>query len=290
MVARHTGLDFESLGTASTPSFRNAECRFKRAAGKTESDLNLARALGVQLASFAALGMTPPVSQLPSTGAGVREAVLKDAQLVTLKTLVDYCWRMGVMVLQFSELPKNAKRMHAMATIANGRPAIVVCHKSTEAHLLFDVAHELGHLGLRHVRDGQSLVDEKIDQDSNDAEEREANAYALCAIIGEPVHLRLREGLRFPDAKQLAEIGRDAQRDHRIDAGHCVLNYAHTMARKGGGKPVAFWGTATAALKLLGVRQDGLSIIREAASEKIEWEELPDDAREFARGLLIDKP
>jgi len=129
----------------------------------------LARALGFQLATFAALGTTTPVSQLPSTGSEVREAILKDGKVVNLKSLVDYCWRMGVMVLQFSELPNNAKRMHAMATIANGRPAILVCHKSTEAHLLFDVAHELGHLGLQHVRDGESLVDETIDRDSNPA-------------------------------------------------------------------------------------------------------------------------
>jgi len=290
LVARHTGLDFESLREGSTPRFRNAECRFKHAAGTVENDLNLARALGFQLATFAALGTTTPVSQLPSTGSEVREAILKDGQIVNLKSLVDYCWRIGVMVLQFSELPNNAKRMHAMATIANGRPAILVCHKSTEAHLLFDVAHELGHLGLQHVRDGESLVDETIDRDSKDSEELAANAYALCAIIGEAVRLRLRGGRRFPDASQLALIGRSTENEHQVDAGHCVLNYAHTMARKGVGSPNAFWGTASAALKLLGVRFDGLSVISEAASEQIQWEELPDDAREFAKGLLIAKP
>jgi len=288
LVARHTGADFESLRAGNTPRFRSAQCLFKRAAGKSDSDLTLSKALGVQLAGFASLGVNTPVSTLPTSGATVRDAIIGEGQPVTLKSLVDYCWRMGVIVLQFSSLPKGAKKMHAMATIANGRPAIVVSHKATDSHLLFDVAHELGHLGLCHIRDGETLVDEKIDEDPRDDEqEAAANTYALCVITGGPARISLREGHRFPNATQLAQAAKEHGNTRNVDAGHIVLNYAHTMIRRGNGNSGAFWGTANAALKQLEVRTEGLLTISEAANKNIQWDALPEDAAEFTRRLVV---
>jgi len=288
IISRHTGLDFESLRSGDMPRFRESSCRFKRAKDTAETHLEIAKALGVQLARFAALGVQAPVRDVPADGAAIRTAVRKTVPAVNLESLVAFCWQHGVMVLHFSELPKGAKKMHAMATIVGGRPAIIVCRRASEAHLLFDVAHELGHLALGHVGEEASLVDENIDQDSDDGEEQAANSFALCVITGGPTRIGLLPSTRWPSSTALANAARKMGAHHGVDPGHIVLNYAHTMASRGTGSPEAFWGTAHSALKSLGVRKDGAALIRAATSGRVDWDALPDDARGFATRLLVD--
>jgi hypothetical protein len=54
----------------------------------------------------------------------------------------------------------------------------------------------------------------------------------------------------------------------RIDPGHIVLNYAHTMGD-------TFWPVANAALKLLEPKRDALRIVRAKLAEHLDWSSLP---------------
>jgi len=60
----------------------------------------------------------------------------------------------------------------------------------------------------------------------------------------------------------------------RIDPGHIVLNYAHTMGNR-------FRPVANAALALIEPRRDALRILRKQMAEHLDWSSLPEDSSEF---------
>ena len=65
---------------------------------------------------------------------------------------------------------------------------IVLCrHTKHAAWLLFILAHELGHLALDHVPNEGVLIDEGLDKNSTDAEEQQANAFAIELLTGRPI-------------------------------------------------------------------------------------------------------
>jgi Zn-dependent peptidase ImmA (M78 family) len=80
---------------------------------------------------------------------------------------------------------------------------MVMNRRKSPSWLSFIIAHELGHLHHRHLRPGQTLVDEKVDQQSGEKDEREANDFALRLLTGQS-DLGLSSTRRL-DAKALAE-------------------------------------------------------------------------------------
>ena len=67
-----------------------------------------------------------------------------------------------------------------------GGPIIVLTQIRPYGHLLFDLAHELGHVTLGHTQGGAWVIDAEIDADAEDEEEQAANRFALELITGNP--------------------------------------------------------------------------------------------------------
>jgi hypothetical protein len=193
---------------------------------------------------------------------------------VGLPELLDYCWSIGVPVLHLDHFPKNARRPDGFAARVNGRPVVVLCvRKRQPAWLLFILAHELGHIARGHIAEDGSLLDDRVEEASQDGEEREANAFAAELLTGTPPR-RFRAAGRWSNAEELADDARRIGRQQMIDPGHVVLNYAYSMGQD-------FYAVANAALARLEPHANAVDAIRSVMADRLDWSRLPDDSSEF---------
>ncbi|MGH7170867.1 MAG: ImmA/IrrE family metallo-endopeptidase [Gemmataceae bacterium] len=278
LLSRHLGLDLATLQDESTSLALRyfGPCKFKKTTGVTDDELALARAMATRAAQLAAAAMTTPLRPVPASAAEVRQHILdRGESWVGLDALVDYCWSVGIPVLHLSQFPPRIKKMHGLAAKVSGRPAIILCrNQKYTAWLLFILAHELGHLIKGHVADDGVLLDERVEEDNNlDAEETEANAFAVELLTGD-ARCRFHAGGHWPNASNLAQEARSIGRQSRIDPGHIVLNYAHAMGKD-------FFAVANATLNLLEPKADAVGLIRGHMAARLDWSNLPEDSCEF---------
>lgn len=120
--------------------------------------------------------------------------------------------------------------------------------KRTHGYLLFDLAHELGHITLKHVTAERSVIDQVIDSEANDDnEESAANRFALELLTGDPGCKIVPNGHGL-NANGLANAAIISAQRHQIDPTHIILNYAHTQDKQLNQKR---WPVANLAIKLI---------------------------------------
>jgi hypothetical protein len=221
---------------------------------------------------------------LPKSALDVRLAILdRGALWVGLPELLDYCWSIGIPVVFLARFPNGAKKMQGLSAMHQGRPVIVLSRKAAHAAwLLFVLAHELGHIACGHLSEDGVLLDQDVDKNERDVEEDQANAFAIELLTGEP-EFRVFTSGRWPNAKDLARIARQLGTKHRIDPGHVVLKYAHTMGS-------GFWPVANAALKLLESKADAPALIRDTLAGNLDWASLPRDSSKFLMRVSTAEP
>ncbi|MGK3988216.1 ImmA/IrrE family metallo-endopeptidase [Sorangium sp. So ce136] len=282
MLSRHLGIDLATLRdeTAQVRLDEPAPCKLKKVRTASSEDVTLARTLAAQVARLAALGAQGEPSTIPSALEIRQQVFEQDRRWVDLDGLVEYCWSAGIPVLHISSFPRGAKKMDGLAARVNERPVIVISKDNKySAWLLFILAHELGHIALGHVSEEQVLVDERVDESSSDDEETEANRFALELLCGgKSARFMVGQGHRWPNAQTLAADAKKLGRQCRIDPGHIILNYAHSM---GEGTTSSFWPVANAALKALEPHADAPARIRQKMAEHLDWQAIPEDGSEF---------
>ncbi len=277
LLARHLGLDIRSLQNDSSP-IRLREfglCKYKKREGVGEDELAMCRMMATRAGQLAAEAMSAPFEGIPASASEIRQTILDTgACWVGLPELLDYCWSVGIPVLHLDHFPKNARRPDGFVARVGGRPVVVLCiRKKQPAWLLFILAHELGHAALGHLTEDGSILDDRIDKESGDAEEMEANAFAIELLTGSPTY-RLRAADRWPNAQGLAEEAKRIGRLEMIDPGHVVLNYAHSMGN-------GFFAVANAALTRLDPEANAIAFIRGVMADRLDWSNLPEDSSEF---------
>jgi hypothetical protein len=275
-LSRHLGLDLASLLEPDRPVvFRDfGVCKFKKSQNATEDELALARAMATRAAQLVNIAVTEPPQPLPESASQIRREILgRGEPAVNLGNLIDYCWALGIPVIHMSTSPKS-KRPDGLAARVKGRPVIVLCKNDKfSAWLLFILAHELGHIALGHVAEDGLLLDESMTNNVVDKEENEANAFAIELLSGNS-ETRFGTSGSWPNAQQLASRAKEFGKQLRIDPGHIVLNYAHTMGD-------GFWPVANAALARLEPKRDALKLVRRKIAENLDWSSLPEDSSEF---------
>jgi hypothetical protein len=275
-LSRHLGLDLNSLLDPERPvACRDfGACKFKKSEGATEDDLALARTMATRAAQLVNIAMSEAPHLVPRSAAQIRREILGLGEpWVSFSNLIDYCWALGIPVIHLLTCP-STKRPDGFCARVKGRPVIILCKKSTSpAWLLFILAHELAHIALGHIDDEGALVDENVKHNIQDDEETAANAFAVELLTGN-AEQRFHTSGSWPNALQLAEAAKSIAKEMRIDPGHIVLNYAHTMGR-------TFWPVANAALQLLEPKRDALRIVRAKLAEHLDWSSLPEDSSEF---------
>ena len=279
-LSRHLGLDLTTLRDSSRPvAFRDfGDCKFKKSKNATNDDLALARAMATRAAQIANAAVTGAPQPLPDSATQIRREILGSGEpWVSFANLIDYCWSLGIPVIHMSCCPR-AKQPDGLCAKVKGRPVIVLCRKATlSAWLLFILAHELGHIALGHIADDGVLIDESMEHNVVDQEEAEANEFAIELLTGHAKSHFHTSG-SSPNAHQLADTAMQTGKQMRIDPGHIVLNYAHTMGQN-------FWQVAMAALILLEPKRDALKTVQRKMARHLDWSSLPEDSSEFLMRL-----
>jgi hypothetical protein len=277
LLSRHLGLDLRSLQDESASIHLRdfGVCKYKKRGDVTEAEPALARVMATRTAQLAGESMSTPPAPVPASALEIRQQVLdQGVPWVGLRELVDYCWAGGIPVLHLDHFPTTARRPDGFAARVRGRPVVILCRKAKHsAWLLFMLAHELGHLALGHIPAEGALLDDHVDQDSPDDEEKQANAFTVELLTGQPGRRFVASG-RWPNARVLAAEAREIGRQRMIDPGHVVLNYAHSMGKD-------FFAVANAALKFLEPHADAVGMLRAKMAESLDWSRLPEDSSEF---------
>jgi hypothetical protein len=188
---------------------------------------------------------------------------------ITLPQLLRTAWLAGIPVLPLCNLPAGAKKPDALTTMIGDRPVIVVLSgRKSPSWLAFIIAHELGHVFRRHIQPGHTLVDEKIDAASSDAEEREANAYGLQLITGHG-SLKLVSSGNAPTIAGLVAAAESFGRAHRMAPGVAALNYGFANDR---------WPVAVGAVSVLEKGEDATAQLRAAMMEHLKEDDFSGEA------------
>ncbi|MCH8274466.1 MAG: ImmA/IrrE family metallo-endopeptidase [Armatimonadetes bacterium] len=278
IISRNLGVEMSSLREPESPiRFKDfGQPLFKTRKGVSRKDLHVAQFLVARCAQVACQGMeSADVLELPSSPRDIRAEIINTgADWVTLEDLLDYCWSHGVAVVHVSRFPPKAKKMDAMVARSGDRYAIALTrHKKESAWLLFDLAHELGHVTLRHLQDYSMIVDD-VDAKSRDSLEDQANRFAVELLTGRP-DIQYTAPFRLTGS-QLAASAREVGERDSVDPGVVALNYCWAKET---------WGVGQAALKILEPHADAPGLVNSKLAEHMNWDCVPEDSREFLRRM-----
>ncbi|HGY2835146.1 TPA: ImmA/IrrE family metallo-endopeptidase [Morganella morganii] len=223
--------------------------KYKHRQNIAENDLDIATAVAYTAAGIVASNFkTPYDSSTVLDPLEIRSQILAKEAWVSLNSLVSYCHSIGIPVVYLKSFPRAAKKMAGLALMSHGRPVIVLTQPKKHGYMLFDLAHELGHIARGHLNaeNGQCHVDAKIENASTDHLESEANEFAFQVISGQK-YLRIVPTAGRLDGYNLAKASEQYGRENNIDPTHIALNYGFAQN---------CWGAAVNAVKFLCTGKD----------------------------------
>lgn len=251
---------------------------FKDLSATSEEERASIVSYGTSLATTA-LNAVPTVGPLPDLAADrVRSAILGNSPTVALQDLLSLCWGIGIPVLHLKVFPAKAKRMCAMAVRVQDRYAILLARESNyPAQLGYYVAHELGHIVSGHLTSQPAVIDleDPLSKDrGSDAEEQQADRYALEVLTGQAEPIVTTEAQRFSGAALARSVLATAPQE-RIDPGILALCFGHNTKR---------WDKVFAALKKIYPKSTPMGpAINRLAFQQLALDSLSEDAQEYLR-------
>lgn len=205
-------------------------------------------ALARRMSELAAGLYDQPYAGVPEDPAELRQLVLQSSgeDDVTLQGLLDWTWDTGVVVLPLARAPE----FYAAAWFVGQRPVVVLKDsRAFAAYWLFDLAHELGHLALGHVAE-RGIVDvgDPKNPDLADAQEAEANAYALALLLPDTEELladvRRRTGTGLIARERFKWKVMDVAAENGLSAAVLGLAAARVMGDVSDLRDLDRWGSA----------------------------------------------
>lgn len=296
-IGKHLGVSIVKLMGQEPLQLDMGGAKFKRRSNLTVDQVAPATHIGRQVAWMIAHATKTPFVNLPSAH-NLRRDILGAGSLASsraagtkkwlgLKELVGFAWDHGIPIVRIQELPKEAKRPDGLVVMVEGRPVIVLFSQRSEAAwLLFDIAHELGHIALGHLEGKECLVDGELGEQlkTTDQEEQEANDFALTVLTGMSEHLDFYpptsaiSGLPSVKARGLAKRARDYGNAHRIDPGHVLLSFAW--------KHRDFFSYAMAALKELPASMTSIDSINARLMKGVDFSKISPDSLVILQRLM----
>lgn len=254
---------------------------YKHRADATLQSLRASTCIATSLAQAVVAATPQPYMRLsgsPSEFAGRAKEIGQG--VVSLSSLIDSCWAMGVPVIPIPNLPVGIRKMDGAVIRVGDRPAIIVSKKkSSRAWLAFIVAHEIGHIGCGHLDCEGSIIDVSLQEQStyeaessSDAEEREADAFALSLFGGEAVEREIRTWPEWASPVDLAVRARENASAFCVESGHLVLRYAFRTKR---------WPDAMNALRFLSEDADAEGLMKSCLVRNLDLDLVADDIRDF---------
>ena len=272
-IGSHLGLSLRSLlDEDALPTFaKSSKVLYKKTAGITNDEVNLATqyALGVARSVAGVFSEKEPAQEVPEPKSW-REDLLQisDQPWVCLRHILATSWELGIPVVQLRNFPAGAKKPDALATMVDGRPVIVILNQRTSpSWIAFIVAHELGHIHHKHLKAGQTLVDQKVSGDAVENEEKEANDFAVRLLTGHS-DLGLNTTHRM-NARLLAKACQSFGEKNRIAPGVAALNYGFTTKE---------WALSSGALSILEKKDDASEEMKSCLLAMLDSEDLSEEA------------
>ena len=280
LLADHLSLNLSDLQDPAKP----LKCepflamRNKVQQGACAEDLSWARCVCARATQISCAATVVSPSVIPTTATEVRQTICNDNDNVHLETLLEYCWGLGIPVSHVMIPPKGSKKLDGVAARMGDRYAIVLAKNSPyNSWLLFILAHELGHIALRHIKENGLFVDENDCASDTETEEKAANDFAVELLTGKSDTIYETENALT--AAKLANASRKMGAETQVDSGVIALNYVRHLDMKH--KDKNYWGLATAALKILEPDVNAMLTIRNAMQRHLDLERLPDENRDF---------
>lgn len=283
-VARRLGLSPRALMDGETQFVWRDEAKYKNLGATTPAEQGILTSFGVAVGKALLSVATPPAASLPTNPTELRAAILKSGRLVGLSELLLSCWSAGIAVAQLRVFPLSAKRMHAMTVKVGDRYAILLGTRSAyPPQASFIVAHELGHIMAGHLRDNPALLDveDPLDMADRDAEEVEADEYALSLLTGF-ADLRVVADVSRYSATQVARAAIKEAASAQIDPGTLALCLAHSTGN---------WKQSVGALKIIYSGQpvgDVGLFVNHVARTQLNLSGIDDRSRYLTRILDLD--
>ena len=270
-IAQRLNLDLKSLlAEDQEPQFKPLpHTKFKYHQQDQVDTPNIAYQIATWVAKVIAQATHLEFQVIPTDYYQVRLEILNNDSQVNLSSLLSYCWYKGIAVVYFNDYPKGNRKITGMIQWQGDQPVIVLSsgHKNP-ACLAFHLAHELGHLALGHLKQGQGLlIDDEIKEDGNDQEETEANEFATHLLVNELDNCLGNKQISSGNHLQ-KEINKIVQSNVTIDPCAIAFNYAwHT-----GNYPFA-----QNAVKKIDCSKNGDKIINHFLEHQIDWDDLSDN-------------
>jgi hypothetical protein len=270
--ARAFNIDLASLSQPTANfKFLMGERKFKLSKNVAEQDVSTSAHFATAMAKVALAGFAKAQTTVPADPIALRTELLQHHSCVSLSALLDWCAAAGIPVLHIDKLP--GKKMTGLVVRDDNRFAIVLSKKGTPSHHVFHLAHELGHIAQGHLQGNGFVADESIGgADNLDADEKEADAYAIRLLNGKDAAYRARTALR--SGKQLYTAALTMSKQEKIDVGHIILNYGFAQKNM---------GMATMALRYIPGEADGANVINDALFKALNTDALSEDQLDLLR-------
>lgn len=243
--------------------------KFKQRANTQSHELDIACALARSAARLVLKAFKPEFTPgFYPDAVELRQKLLSGKPWIGFQDLLAHCLESGIPVIFLNHFPGKAKKMAGVSFELDGRPVIILTQVKPYGYLLFDLAHELGHITLGHTKGGAWVIDAKIDADSSDEEEQAANRFALELLTGIPDCKIVPVGRQL-DSRQLAIAASRLGEAQKIEPLHIALNYGHTSAQ---------WAVATEAVKLMvNTQPTDQQILKQALLSALDLESISED-------------
>ncbi len=257
---------------------------FKAARRQRAADSPLLHLAFAATSAAARASAAPTLRPLSDDPANLRAQIAEPPGNITLGGLLRTAWDAGIVVIPMS----GSGAFSAVAWVVDGRPAVVLKEsRDLLVFWLFDLAHELGHHALGHVRERAVVDVERPDLDDTDEIERQANAYALQLLL--------------PNYQQLvAEVREDSLRGQphlrfkfaveRVAAAHGVNTALLAMIAAYALTDVAEqkdrWGSATNIAK---AERSGAQVVREVITRYLSLDMVGSDEAAILRTVVLDR-
>lgn len=241
-IARKLGLDPRSLFDEEGPRFIwRDEAKFKRLTSENQFELAALTSFGMSVGGALVHATAPVVLPEELLHPAVLRGMLLEAKdrqnrFIDLNDLLYTCWGIGIPVIHLKVFPLEAKRMCAMTVKVGARFAILLGREVRyPAQAAYYLAHELGHIALRHVHDDTiALVDldDVLRRKAGEADHEEdaADQYALTLLTGQPNPKVLTDTKNYL-AGELAAVALQNAAALEVEAGTLALCFGYNTGR-----------------------------------------------------------
>lgn len=283
-VARRLGLSPSALFDGSAKFLWRDSTKFKNLGVTTEREQEVLAAFSVAIGRCALAATGPaPLATLPDADT-LRATILGQGHLVNTPELLNFCWSLGIPVLQLRVFPLGQKRMHAVTVNRNGRYAILIGFETKYlAVAAYNIAHEIAHILLGHLEGETSILDieNPLELESRDAEEDAADRLALRLLTGTD-NPQISADTRSYNATQLANAAKAASIKEQIDPGVLALCLGHSTGK---------WEQSYGALKIIPPGEGPVGEqINAIAANQFNWEDLSYANREYLSKVIGREP